>query len=109
MIELLQPHSARSQFNTTCIDGNTFSSVNEIISQLPGSLFNFPTYVPHSDRSMLFTSSGFLALDSLMKLPPEDATFLEIKGCLRLPTRASLDEVVRHFTYPPFFARAERG
>ena len=46
---------------------------------------------------MLFTSSGFLDLDSLMKLPPEDVTFLEMKGCFHVPTRPSLDELVRQY------------
>lgn len=52
---------------------------------------------PHSKFSMPFSASNFLELDSITKLPPEDVTFLEMKGCLHIPEKSSLDKFVRQY------------
>lgn len=46
---------------------------------------------------MPFSSYGFLGLDSLPILPAEDVTFLELKGCLHIPEKSNLDELIRQY------------
>jgi hypothetical protein len=47
----------------------------------------------------------FLTASNLHRLPPEDVNFLELKNCLRLPSRVYLDEILQqYFRYVhPFF------
>ncbi|KXH28395.1 fungal specific transcription factor domain-containing protein [Colletotrichum simmondsii] len=39
----------------------------------------------------------FLALGNLHGIPPQDVNYLELQGCLRVPTRAILDEFVQQY------------
>ncbi|KAK1987549.1 fungal-specific transcription factor domain-containing protein [Colletotrichum cereale] len=39
----------------------------------------------------------FLALGNLHGIPPQDVNFLELQGCLRVPTRTILDEFVQQY------------
>ncbi|KAM0331295.1 hypothetical protein ACHAQA_002965 [Verticillium albo-atrum] len=63
----------------------------------------------HNER--LFTTTvpisayPFLTVSNLHRLPPEDVNFLELKNCLRVPSRIYLDEILQqYFRYVhPFF------
>ncbi|TDZ46012.1 Cutinase transcription factor 1 beta [Colletotrichum trifolii] len=44
-----------------------------------------------------FSFYPFLALGNLHNIPPQDVNFLELQGCLRIPTRAILDEFVQQY------------
>lgn len=46
---------------------------------------------------MIFSFYSFLKLPDLSNLPPEDVKFLEMKGCLHVPTRPILDEFIRQY------------
>ncbi|OLN92820.1 Cutinase transcription factor 1 beta 1 [Colletotrichum chlorophyti] len=39
----------------------------------------------------------FLVLGNLHNIPPQDVNFLELQGCLRIPTRSILDEFVQQY------------
>ncbi|OHE99847.1 fungal specific transcription factor domain-containing protein [Colletotrichum orchidophilum] len=39
----------------------------------------------------------FLALGNLHGIPPQDVNYLELQGCLRVPTRTILDELVQQY------------
>ncbi|KAK2043777.1 fungal-specific transcription factor domain-containing protein [Colletotrichum somersetense] len=39
----------------------------------------------------------FLALSNLHGIPPQDVNYLELQGCLRVPTRTILDEFVQQY------------
>lgn len=39
----------------------------------------------------------FLAISNLSSILPQDVNYLELQGCLRVPTRAVLDEFVQQY------------
>lgn len=81
----------------TCI-GN--SSLDPLNAQVPHLYTAVPENYVHEQRfgfSIPFTSLPCLELDSLFRLPPDDVRFLETKGCLHIPRRQPLDELVRHY------------
>ncbi|KAH6955726.1 hypothetical protein BKA56DRAFT_503382 [Ilyonectria sp. MPI-CAGE-AT-0026] len=43
------------------------------------------------------SSFSFIRLPALSKIPPEDAGFLRLQGCLQLPKKPILDEFVREY------------
>ena len=47
--------------------------------------------------SVIFSYHSFLTLKELPKLPPEDVRYLEIKGCLHVPSGVHLDEFMRRY------------
>lgn len=47
--------------------------------------------------NIIFSFYRFLELRDLPSLPPEDVKFLELKGCLHVPTGPILDEFVRQY------------
>lgn len=55
------------------------------------------------ERSIIFgadityTYYSFLTLDNLSNILPQDVTYLEMQGCLRVPIRPHLDEFVKHY------------
>ncbi|PNH44234.1 hypothetical protein VD0004_g3428 [Verticillium dahliae] len=63
----------------------------------------------HSERAFTTTvpisAYPFLTVSNLHRLPPEDINFLELKKCLRVPSRVYLDEILQqYFRYVhPFF------
>ncbi|KAG7114852.1 Cutinase transcription factor 1 beta like protein [Verticillium longisporum] len=63
-----------------------------------GTANTFTTTVPIS-------AYPFLTVSNLHRLPPEDINFLELKKCLRVPSRVYLDEILQqYFRYVhPFF------
>lgn len=46
---------------------------------------------------MIFSFHRFLELKDLSRLPPEDVKYLEMKGCLHVPTGPVLDEFIRQY------------
>lgn len=44
-----------------------------------------------------YTYYPFLTLDSLSNILPQDVSYLEMQGCLRVPIRAIMDEFVKQF------------
>ncbi|KAF5519523.1 Cutinase transcription factor 1 beta [Colletotrichum aenigma] len=51
----------------------------------------------HLNLDVTFSFYPFLALGNLHNIPPQDVNFLELQGCLRIPTRAILDEFVQQY------------
>lgn len=53
----------------------------------------------HSSMGIDVTYSfyPFLALGNIHGIPPQDVNFLELQGCLRVPTRTILDEFVQQY------------
>jgi hypothetical protein len=57
-------------------------------------------YRQNSKDHVVITSYAFLDTDFLSSIPPEDLEYLDHLGCLQLPQRDSLDELVRaYFLY----------
>lgn len=54
-------------------------------------------YNKQSDSNVTFSFYSFLKLPDLPNIPPEDAKFLEMKGCLNVPPRTILDEFIRQY------------
>lgn len=48
-------------------------------------------------NSVVYTYYPFLTLDNLYNCLPQDVDFLEAEGCLHLPTRAIMDQIVRQY------------
>lgn len=46
---------------------------------------------------MIYSFHRFLDLKDLSRLPPEDVKYLEMKGCLHVPTGPVLDEFIRQY------------
>lgn len=85
------------------------------ISPDPGLQRNssqYPNFYPNSrthnlqwagEQSTLFGSEvtysyyAFLGVNNLWKLPPHDASYLELQGCLRVPKKTILDEYVKQY------------
>ncbi|KAL0934747.1 fungal specific transcription factor domain-containing protein [Colletotrichum truncatum] len=75
--------------------------------QLPGNSLHMhgvvPTALWSSDQrnslnlDITYSFYPFLTLGSLHSIPPQDVNFLELQGCLKIPTRATLDEFVQQY------------
>lgn len=71
-------------------------TLDDAFSAIPEPSFVLvETTPPHS--STPFTSSGFIDLDSLASLPAEDVSFLQLKGCLHIPAKPILDELIQQY------------
>lgn len=46
---------------------------------------------------VVYSYYPFLTISNLPNLPPQDVNFLELQGCLRVPTRALLDEFLQQY------------
>ncbi|KAF6811795.1 fungal specific transcription factor domain-containing protein [Colletotrichum sojae] len=60
------------------------------------------TQLPGDERHSLgvdvtYSFYPFLVLGNLHNIPPQDVNFLELQGCLRIPTRAVVDEFVQQY------------
>ncbi|OJD11753.1 hypothetical protein AJ78_07536, partial [Emergomyces pasteurianus Ep9510] len=71
-----------------------FGSVN---LQIPRSILPFSSDTPHGDSDVIFSFYRFIELRHLHTLPSEDVKFLEMKGCLHVPSGPILDEFVRQY------------
>ncbi|KIX02483.1 uncharacterized protein Z518_08424 [Rhinocladiella mackenziei CBS 650.93] len=49
------------------------------------------------NTSVIFSYYRFLEMKELTRLPPEDVRYLEMKGCLHVPSGSYLDEFVRQY------------
>jgi hypothetical protein len=49
------------------------------------------------NTSVTFSYYPFLKLGGLTKLQPDDVRYLEMKGCLHVPSRPSLDKFIRQY------------
>ncbi|KAH8694309.1 hypothetical protein BGW36DRAFT_430319 [Talaromyces proteolyticus] len=66
-------------------------------NRLPSTFsFSYPDHLI-STTNIPFSSYDFVSLDSLNRLPPEDISFLELKGCLHVPNRPILDVLLRRY------------
>lgn len=74
-----------------------FDNLSGSVTQIPRVLRDPLAHSPPANCTLIFTSVGFLDLDSLKRLPSEDVSFLELKGCLHVPIRSILDDIVRHY------------
>lgn len=52
---------------------------------------------PSTPSEILYSAYRFLTLDELFRLPEQDVQFLELNGCLHLPTRSVQDELVHQY------------
>lgn len=48
-------------------------------------------------NSVVYTYYPYLTLDNLYNCMPQDVDFMEAEGCFHLPTRATLDQIVRQY------------
>lgn len=46
---------------------------------------------------VVYSYYPFLTISNLPNIPPQDVNFLELQGCLRVPTRALLDEFLQQY------------
>lgn len=46
---------------------------------------------------MTYSYYPFLTIGNLPNIPPQDVNYLELQGCLRVPTRRILDEFVQQY------------
>lgn len=49
------------------------------------------------NSDVVYSYYPFLTISKLPNIPPQDVNFLELQGCLRVPTRALLDEFLREY------------
>ena len=49
------------------------------------------------NSDVVYSYYPFLTISNLPNIPPQDVNFLELQGCLRVPTRALLDEFLQQF------------
>lgn len=57
---------------------------------------------PHAeaDASVLYCHYTYLTVANLSRMPPQDVSFLDTQGCLRVPARPTLDDFVeKYFKY----------
>ncbi|KLJ05857.1 hypothetical protein EMPG_10711 [Blastomyces silverae] len=71
-----------------------FRSMNP---HLPRSILPFSSDSPNGDSNVIFSFYRFIELRDLHTLPTEDVKFLEMKGCLHVPSGPILDEFVRQY------------
>ncbi|KAK1996476.1 fungal-specific transcription factor domain-containing protein [Colletotrichum falcatum] len=76
----------------------------------------FTTPWPNGQQNSLgidvtYSFYPFLALSNLHGIPPQDVNYLELQGCLRVPTRTMLDEFVQQYFLHvhPFFPMLNEG
>ncbi|KAL5342223.1 fungal-specific transcription factor domain-containing protein [Aspergillus crustosus] len=86
--DLLSP--GRS-FSTT-VEGLGLSSISPIL----GEDASFSETI-RLDKSVIFSYYEFLELKLLSKLSPADVSYLDSKGCFRVPTSPYLDEYLREY------------
>ncbi|KAM5347621.1 hypothetical protein ACJ41O_007445 [Fusarium nematophilum] len=65
---------------------------------------NPPGTAPHHQPALEVVSDEvvycrypFLAISEIRNIPQQDVSFLELQGCLKVPTRPYLDEFVQHY------------
>ncbi|KAH8686039.1 hypothetical protein BGZ60DRAFT_107588 [Tricladium varicosporioides] len=74
-----------------------FSSQASPVPQPTGS-YRFP--LPQDlafNATITFSYYRFLKLDRLSNIPPDDVRFLEMKGCLHVPSSTHLDQFIRQY------------
>lgn len=49
------------------------------------------------NSDVVYSYYPFLSISNLHNIPPQDVNFLELQGCLRVPTRALLDEFLQQY------------
>lgn len=65
--------------------------------QLPRCILPFSSDNLNGDSNVIFSFYRFIELRDLHTLPTEDVKFLEMKGCLHVPSGPILDEFVRQY------------
>ncbi|KAK2017174.1 fungal-specific transcription factor domain-containing protein [Colletotrichum eremochloae] len=82
----------------------TITETHELPYAAPLPLNNsvFTTLCANGQQSSLgidvtYSFYPFLALGNLHGIPPQDVNYLELQGCLRVPTRTILDEFVQQY------------
>ncbi|PNH44324.1 hypothetical protein VD0004_g3339 [Verticillium dahliae] len=78
---------------------NTFS-VSNSFNPLPATQWTSTSEQPQKSiltSDVTYSYYPFLAIGNIHYIPPQDVNFLELQGCLRMPTRAILDEFVQQY------------
>ncbi|KAF5004561.1 hypothetical protein FDECE_8951 [Fusarium decemcellulare] len=89
-------------------DAPSLTPASRVVSSLHNSAtmtsnFNTPSNVWTSDAQTGFAANvtysyyPFLSMGNLPNIPPQDVNFLELQGCLRVPTRTLLDEFLQQY------------
>ncbi|PGH09318.1 hypothetical protein GX51_00760 [Blastomyces parvus] len=71
-----------------------FRSMNP---HLPRTFLPISSDSPNGESNVIFSFYRFIELRDLHTLPSEDVKFLEMKGCLHVPSGPVLDEFVRQY------------
>ncbi|OAT09007.1 hypothetical protein BDBG_04585 [Blastomyces gilchristii SLH14081] len=74
-----------------------FEMLRSMNSHLPRTILPFSLDSPNGDSNVIFSFYRFIELRDLHTLPTEDVKFLEMKGCLHVPSGPILDEFVRQY------------
>ncbi|KAH6885956.1 fungal-specific transcription factor domain-containing protein [Thelonectria olida] len=75
--------------------------VNNGQTNYTGSVNQFSTMNNHTQNGLtsdiVYSYYPFLTMGNLPNIPPQDVNYLELQGCLRVPTRALLDEFLQQY------------
>ncbi|KAI1964520.1 hypothetical protein LOZ56_006189 [Ophidiomyces ophidiicola] len=94
IIDSVQGHSRSNIWQAREIP---FDTVPTIEAQLPRPMLPIAPDTPRHSSNVIFSFYRFLELRDLSTLPQEDVRFLEMKGCLHVPTNSILDEFIRQY------------
>ncbi|KAH7000026.1 fungal-specific transcription factor [Ilyonectria destructans] len=69
------------------------------LNQFPSSNNNTWSHEPQIGLTsdVVYSYYPFLTMGNLPNIPPQDVNFLELQGCLRVPTRTMLDEFLQQY------------
>lgn len=97
-----QPYQPR--FNSSNYHDEQNSSYTTMGTNIMGMSMSGGGHIPWTSEQGLNMSAditysyySFLAISNLSGILPQDVNYLELQGCLRVPTRSVLDEFVQQF------------
>ncbi|KAK6215270.1 fungal specific transcription factor domain-containing protein [Colletotrichum tabaci] len=90
---------AHSQTSST-ISADTYETPSFAPITLNNPVFSSPWAAGQQNSlgiDVTYSFYPFLSLGNLHGIPPQDVNYLELQGCLRIPTRTILDEFVQQY------------
>ncbi|KAF7563252.1 hypothetical protein G7046_g887 [Stylonectria norvegica] len=92
-----------NQQQRSAANGASFSNLQTSISMpqilntsMNSTLWSGDTQIGLAS-DVVYSYYPFLTMGNLPNIPPQDVNFLELQGCLRVPTRALLDEFLQQY------------
>ncbi|PGH30491.1 hypothetical protein GX50_06746 [[Emmonsia] crescens] len=96
--QYIDPRRQTAFFSDMWGGGETqFEPFGSMNPQLPRCILPFSSDNLNGDSNVIFSFYRFIELRDLHTLPTEDVKFLEMKGCLHVPSGPILDEFVRQY------------